>query len=142
MPFVRSGAGHTWGMVATMASSSSTVGALEAAELAGVTYRQLDYWTREGLVRPCRPARGSGSSRRYSTGEVELLRVIGVLSSMGVQGAALRRAAERVEELIGAGGGWLVVAPDGGVELVGGAVTLDELYGSGRPTALVLRLEG
>jgi DNA-binding transcriptional MerR regulator len=35
--------------------------------LTGVTYRQLDYWARTGLVTPSiTPATGSGSKRSYS----------------------------------------------------------------------------
>ena len=38
-----------------------------AAEIAGITYRQLDYWARTDLVRPSLArATGSGSRRRYS----------------------------------------------------------------------------
>ena len=36
-----------------------------ACKAAGITYRQLDYWARTGLVEPTvRPAHGSGSQRR------------------------------------------------------------------------------
>src|SRR5690606_4177058 len=38
-----------------------------AAEIVGITYRQLDYWARTDLVRPSlADARGSGTRRRYS----------------------------------------------------------------------------
>src|SRR3954467_10368898 len=39
----------------------------EAADIVGITYRQLDYWARTDLIRPSlADARGSGSRRRYS----------------------------------------------------------------------------
>ena len=38
-----------------------------ACQVAGITYRQLDYWARTDLVRPSiRNATGSGSQRLYS----------------------------------------------------------------------------
>src|SRR6266536_4426743 len=38
-----------------------------ACSAAGITYRQLDYWARTGLVAPTiRSAKGSGSQRLYS----------------------------------------------------------------------------
>ncbi|MEY3364786.1 MAG: hypothetical protein RL332_586, partial [Actinomycetota bacterium] len=37
-----------------------------ACSAAGISYRQLDYWARTGLVEPSiRPAGGSGSTRLY-----------------------------------------------------------------------------
>ena len=38
-----------------------------AAQIVGITYRQLDYWARTDLIRPSiADARGSGSQRRLS----------------------------------------------------------------------------
>ncbi len=48
----------------------------EACRLAGITYRQADYWTRRGLIEPMAPATGSGSRRRWSAQDVLVLRVI------------------------------------------------------------------
>src|ERR1019366_4326296 len=53
--------------------------------LTSVTYRQLDYWARTGLVTPSiRPATGSGSKRAYSYGDVLEVKVIKSLLSSGV----------------------------------------------------------
>ena len=42
-------------------------GGKKAAEIVGISYRQLDYWARTDLVRPSvADATGSGSQRRYS----------------------------------------------------------------------------
>ena len=39
----------------------------EAADIVGITYRQLDYWARTDLIRPSlADAKGSGSRRRYA----------------------------------------------------------------------------
>ena len=68
--------------------------------LTGVTYRQLDYWARTGLVTPSiTPATGSGSKRAYSYGDVLEVKVIKSLLDAGV---ALTKARQAVECLRGA----------------------------------------
>jgi len=48
-----------------------------AAQIVGITYRQLDYWARTDLVRPSiADASGSGSRRRYSYQDLLELRMI------------------------------------------------------------------
>ncbi|MBW3577962.1 MAG: MerR family transcriptional regulator [Actinobacteria bacterium] len=66
-------------------------------KIVGITYRQLDYWARTGLVVPSvRQARGSGSQRLYSFDDLVELRVIKRLLDTGV---SLQRVREAVEEL-------------------------------------------
>jgi hypothetical protein len=48
----------------------------EACDLAGITYRQADYWARIGLIEPDAPARGSGSRRRWNRHQVLMLATI------------------------------------------------------------------
>lgn len=49
-----------------------------ASELAGITYRQLDYWTRIGLIVPSiQSAKGSGTRRRFSARDVRILAALG-----------------------------------------------------------------
>src|SRR5690625_5427950 len=46
-----------------------------ACSAAGITYRQLDYWARTGLVQPSvRSAAGSGSQRLYSFRDILVLK--------------------------------------------------------------------
>lgn len=62
-----------------------------ACAVAGISYRQCDYWTRTGHVVPTvRPARDSGSSRLYSAGDVVLLRLTKNLLDIGVSLASTR----------------------------------------------------
>ena len=57
-----------------------------AAEIAGITYRQLDYWARTGLVGPSlTPACGSGSRRRYSYRDLLELRAVKSLLDAGIR---------------------------------------------------------
>ena len=56
-----------------------------ACNAAGITYRQLDYWARTGLVEPSvRPATGSGTQRLYGFRDVLLLKVVKRLLDTGV----------------------------------------------------------
>src|SRR5438128_11944916 len=64
-------------------------------KLAGVTYRQLDYWARTGLVgSSIRQAAGHGSRRVYSFEDLVALRVVARLLDAGVSLQAVRRAIE------------------------------------------------
>jgi DNA-binding transcriptional MerR regulator len=56
-----------------------------ACAAAGITYRQLDYWARTGLVEPTiRGAKGSGSQRLYSFTDILVLKVVKRLLDTGV----------------------------------------------------------
>ncbi|HEX2029596.1 MAG TPA: MerR family transcriptional regulator [Nitriliruptorales bacterium] len=66
-------------------------------KIVGISYRQLDYWARTGLVVPSvRQARGSGTQRLYSFDDLVELRVIKRLLDTGV---SLQRVRDAVEEL-------------------------------------------
>jgi DNA-binding transcriptional MerR regulator len=56
-----------------------------ACAAAGITYRQLDYWARTGLVEPSvRSASGSGTQRLYSFPDILVLKVVKRLLDTGV----------------------------------------------------------
>ena len=60
--------------------------AKRAAEIAGIAYRQLDYWARTDLVRPSLArATGSGSRRRYSYRDLLELRAVKSLLDAGIR---------------------------------------------------------
>lgn len=64
-----------------------------ACAAAGITYRQLDYWARTGLVEPSiRAAAGSGTQRLYSFRDVLMLKVIKRLLDAGVSLQQIRTA--------------------------------------------------
>lgn len=50
---------------------------------AGITYRQLDYWCRTGMLRPARGARGSGTRRLFDAVDVACLRLAARLMGLG-----------------------------------------------------------
>jgi DNA-binding transcriptional MerR regulator len=70
--------------------------------LIGITYRQLDYWARTGLLRPSiADARGSGTQRRYSYHDVLELKVIKQLLDAGISLQRARRAVECMRQGMG-----------------------------------------
>ena len=72
----------------------------EAKRIAGITYRQLDYWTRTGLVTPSlNDAHGSGTQRLYSFQDLATLRVIKKLLDTGVSLQRVRTAVEHLRSM-------------------------------------------
>ncbi|MDP9822958.1 DNA-binding transcriptional MerR regulator [Nocardioides massiliensis] len=70
-----------------------------ACNAAGITYRQLDYWARTGLVEPTiRGAAGSGSQRLYSFRDILLLKVIKRLLDAGISLQQIRTAIQHLRE--------------------------------------------
>ena len=70
-----------------------------ACSAAGITYRQLDYWARTGLVEPTvRSAQGSGSQRLYSFRDILVLKVIKRLLDTGVSLQNIRSAVEHLRD--------------------------------------------
>ena len=65
----------------------------EVCRVIGISYRQLDYWARTGLVTPSvRDAGGSGTQRLYSFRDLVQLKVIKNLLDTGVSLQRIRRA--------------------------------------------------
>lgn len=70
----------------------------ESCLLAGITYRQLDYWTRTGYLQTLSIQRGSGNPRRYNRVEVDVARTGRRLLDAGFTvDAALKLARQLVE---------------------------------------------
>lgn len=56
-----------------------------AARAAGISYRQLDYWARTGLVEPTvQEAKGSGSQRLYGFRDILVLKLVKRLLDTGI----------------------------------------------------------
>ncbi len=68
-----------------------------ACNAAGITYRQLDYWARTGLVVPeIRPAGGSGTQRLYSFRDILMLKVVKRLLDAGISLQQIRTAIDHL----------------------------------------------
>jgi DNA-binding transcriptional MerR regulator len=114
-----------------------------AAKVAGITYRQLDYWARQNYVRPSlEDARGSGTQRLYSFEDLLKLKVMKRLLDQGLSLQKTRGAIRALEDagedvasakLVLAGNQALLVHSDGEVS--------DVLSGQG-VLALVLPMAG
>ena len=85
----------------TFPSSSEDIGyrGPTACKAAGITYRQLDYWARTGLVEPSvRSATGSGTQRLYGFRDILVLKVVKRLLDTGVSLQQIRVAIRHLRE--------------------------------------------
>jgi DNA-binding transcriptional MerR regulator len=70
-----------------------------ACRAAGITYRQLDYWARTGLVEPSvRSATGSGTQRLYGFRDILVLKVVKRLLDTGVSLQQIREAIKKLRD--------------------------------------------
>jgi DNA-binding transcriptional MerR regulator len=70
-----------------------------ARSAAGISYRQLDYWARTGLVEPTiRTAAGSGSARLYGFKDILVLKIVKRLLDAGVSLQNIRSAVTHLRE--------------------------------------------
>ncbi len=70
-----------------------------ACRAAGITYRQLDYWARTGLVEPSvRTATGSGTQRLYGFRDILVLKVVKRLLDTGVSLQQIRVAVDHLHD--------------------------------------------
>lgn len=70
----------------------------QVANLCQVSYRQLDYWLRTGLIpEPATPANGAGSARGFAFEDVVRVSLVSRLRAAGVGLAAIRRALDALE---------------------------------------------
>ena len=73
------------------AASLRTFSGVQAAEVVGISYRQLDYWARTDLVRPsATDASGSGTRREYVYRDLLELKVIKNLLDAGIKLESVR----------------------------------------------------
>lgn len=82
-------------MTSSSAAPSEGFRGPQVCKIVGITYRQLDYWARTGLLTPSiTSAKGSGTQRRYSYRDVLELKVIKQLLDAGLSLASARKAVE------------------------------------------------
>jgi len=68
-----------------------TFSGTRAAQIVGISYRQLDYWARTDLIRPSgSDAAGSGSRRQYTYRDLLELKVIKKLIDAGIRLESVR----------------------------------------------------
>lgn len=70
--------------------------------LVGITYRQLDYWARTGLITPSlQDASGSGTQRVYSFTDLVQLKMIRRLKDAGMSLPKIRTAMDTLRRHLG-----------------------------------------
>jgi DNA-binding transcriptional MerR regulator len=83
-------------------SSDTGYSGTRAAQIVGITYRQLDYWARTDLVTPSlASASGSGSRRSYSYRDLLELKAIKNLLDAGIKLEAVREVFRYLREQLG-----------------------------------------
>lgn len=86
----------------------------QACKIVGVTYRQLDYWTRTGLINPSlQAAQGSGTQRLYSFNDLLQLKVIKSLTDAGASLQKVRQAIEYVRSNLAGDPSAVTIVADG-----------------------------
>ena len=74
----------------------------QVCAVVGITYRQLDYWDRSGLLGPSlKEASGSGTQRLYTFQDIVTLRVIKRLKDAGTSLHKIRQAFDQLEAEVG-----------------------------------------
>lgn len=69
----------------------------QIAELTGLTYRQVDYYDRRGMFSPSHAsARGNGTRRVYSAGDVDRGRLVAALRLLGAPFEVIARVLEQL----------------------------------------------
>lgn len=64
----------------------------EVCEITGLTYRQLDYYTRHGVVAPAVEARGSGTRRGWLDEQVPQIMVVASVANAMREISGIERA--------------------------------------------------
>ena len=86
----------------------------QTCKIVGITYRQLDYWTRTGLVDPSiQPAHGSGTQRLYSFNDLLQLKVVKNLTDAGASLQKVRQAIDYVRDNLADDWSEVTLATDG-----------------------------
>jgi hypothetical protein len=86
------------GDVVTQIEDPTAIGASELAARAGVSYRQINYWTSCGWIVPTSTERGSGRVLAYPPSTIVKARIMGSLVRMFAMTPA--RSAELAEQII------------------------------------------
>ena len=73
----------------------------QVCKIVGISYRQLDYWTRTGLITPgIKAAHGSGSQREYSYQDLVALKTIKSLLDTGISLQRVREAVTYLQDTL------------------------------------------
>lgn len=89
-------------MTTTSDASVEGYSGKRAADIVGISYRQLDYWARTDLIRPSvADAHGSGSRRRYSYRNLLELKLVKTLLDNGIKLESIREGFTYLRDQLG-----------------------------------------
>lgn len=97
----------------------------EVCRLAGCSYRQLDYWTHEGVVAPTRPSSGSGTVRGWTVEEAAIVRLLATMAKLGCQLPVLRNVITALRSFPELWSGKVLITADGAIRPSGIASGLE-----------------
>lgn len=75
-----------------MTETLVSVGPTNAEDELGITYRQLDHFVRQGYLKPSHDG-GSGHPREWTRAELDVARLMGRLSAVGIRLETAHRVA-------------------------------------------------
>lgn len=70
----------------------------EVCQVAGATYRMVDYWCRVGVLDPVRNGAGSGCPRAWTVADANEARVCAVLAQLGAQCDVMRAVLTQLDD--------------------------------------------
>jgi DNA-binding transcriptional MerR regulator len=83
-------------------ADSHTYSGKQAAEIVGISYRQLDYWARTDLIRPSVvDAAGSGSRRQFTYRDLIEMKIVKSLLDAGIKLESVRVAFDYLRDELG-----------------------------------------
>lgn len=104
----------------------------DVVNLVGCSHRELDYWSRLGLLRPLHPLPGPGTHRRWTQADIAVARILRRLMSLAPNRSDHARHATRVcYEALSEGRpltGYLVVTPTGAQIVESFAITSEAAW--------------
>ena len=105
----------------------------DVCRIVGISYRQLNYWARTGLVRPSvRDAQGSGTQRLYSFQDLALLKIIKKLLDTGVSLQQVRKAMDTLRTMGQPATGTTLVSDGSRIYAVGSPEGVIDLLAKGQ----------
>jgi len=106
----------------------NVINAKTAAELALITYRQLDHWARQGWVTPSvQSATGRGKRREYSPDDVLRL---AALRHFAKSGWAVTDLGDLMSDIDVSGAAWILSGTTSGLSAVSDNEALHQLIGT------------
>ena len=79
-------------------TTTTLITSREAMRICDVSYRQIDYWSRTGLISPEGAGEGSGSRRGFTFEQLIQLRIIRAMLDAGIRLDAIRAIFDRIRE--------------------------------------------